>query len=528
MLQFAQLLLELNQSKKALVREAALWRYFERANEDDKIWALALLTKFRLAKVASMSDLKEWAMEVAEIPEWLFHQSLGHVDDLGETIANVLGIPANYEENSLLHWISFIKELKEQEAGEKQISILDAWNRMKPTERFLFNKLISGTWRINLPLQLIAKALARHTDKSEQELIYILNGDWHPDQISFSELLNSSNAKEDTSKSLPFLDPKALDHEVDSLGSPKQWMALRMWDGIRAQLLVREGELLIWSLAGDLLSPKLPEFQDLIQSLPNGTAIDGHLMAFEDGLPQHIQQLEKRLARKRITPKLIKEIPIVFVAHDLLELEAKDIRELPFSRRFNHLTQLIESLQATPLLLSDQIPFKSWGNLEDPLQASRKFHAKGILLKKIDSLYQSGANNPPWLLWKSPPLHIKAVLIYKSRETGQSNQDLYTFAVWKAEELIPITKANGDLSKEEVKEIELFVRANTIERFGPVRSVKAELVFEIEFDEIIAYSRSKSGFKLINPRIRNWLKETAPKSANSISELAKLLANYEA
>jgi DNA ligase-1 len=520
---FTKLFTDLDQTTKTLGKIKALIEYFEKASDQDKLWAIALLSHRRPKRTVNASYLAQWANELSGLPDWLFYESHHVVGDLAETIT--LMLPAQYEESnfSLTYWIDFIKALEPMEVLQKKEKILWAWSQLSEMERFVFNKLITGGFRIGVSQQLMVKALAKHADVKENIIAHRLMGNWSPDIDTFKDLL-FADENTDFSRPYPFYLAYALEDEASSLGDPAEWIAERKWDGIRGQIIVRNGELFVWSRGEELVTDKYPEYEVMLSLLPEGTVIDGEILPFKDDLPLTFNHLQTRIGRKTISPKILKDVPVSFVSYDVLEWQGQDIRTWRFEDRRKLLEEICNNV-STVLRLSPRVDFYTWESLAAERDRSREFLSEGIMLKRKDSIYRNGRRRGDWWKWKIDPLTVDAVLIYAMRGNGRRANLYtdYTFAVWDGEQLVPFAKAYSGLTDEEIRQVDRWVKLNTVERFGPVRSVKPELVFEIAFEGINKSPRHKSGIALRFPRMARWRKDKVAKEANTLSDLNALL-----
>lgn len=526
MKQFAELIQELENTSKTNTKIEFLKHYFEDAPESDRVWTIALFTHRRPKRQVNTRMLTEWAMQVAVLDAWLFQESYDVVGDLAETIALVLPRQVkNYPNRSLTDWIRFLMELAGKTDEEKEALVKQAWNELPEGQRFVFNKLITGGFRVGVSQNLIVKALADLYDLEASEVAYALSGKWDPSTITFSELL-FQQGEQSNSKPYPFYLAYPIDGEIGDLGDAEEWSAEWKWDGIRSQLIVRDGTLFLWSRGEELITEKFPELHPLVELLPNGTVIDGELLPFKEGAPLSFHLLQTRIGRKNVTKKHLKEAPASILAYDLLEYEGKDIRKLPFEERRQKLSRLIEQSLSDPLLkYSASLEWSTWDELTDLRERSREHHAEGFMIKRKESAYQSGRKRGDWWKWKVDPYTVDAVMIYAQKGHGK-RADLYsdyTFAVWKGEELVPFAKAYSGLTDKEMYEVTQFVRKHTLEKFGPVRTVTPTLVFEIHFEGINRSPRHKSGVAVRFPRIHRWRRDKVAKEANTLEDLMTLL-----
>jgi DNA ligase-1 len=520
---FCQLFTELDQTTKTLGKIKALIAYFEKASDEDKLWAIALLSHRRPKRTVNATYLAQWATEVSQLPAWLFEESYHVVGDLAETITLVL--PSQYEPSdySLTYWMDFIRQLENKEVGEKKELIVWAWSRLSESERFVFNKLITGGFRIGVSQKLMVKALAKFADVRESTIAHRLMGNWSPDQNNFQELVYTTD-EADISRPYPFYLAYALDTPVEELGDPSEWLAEHKWDGIRGQVIVRGRQLFVWSRGEELVTDKYPEFEVMLRALPDGTVLDGEIMPFKDERPLSFNHLQTRIGRKKLSQRLLNEVPVVFIAYDVLEYNGDDIRDWPMVERRRKLEELC-STDGKVLRLSPKVNFASWDELAEERQRSREYLSEGIMLKRFNSIYRDGRRRGDWWKWKIDPYTVDAVLIYAMRGHGRRANLYtdYTFAVWDDGQLVPFTKAYSGLTDEEIREVDRWVKQNTIERFGPVRSVKPQLVFEIHFEGIQRSTRHKSGIALRFPRMARWRKDKNIEEANTINDLKALL-----
>ncbi len=523
---FSELFTKLDQTTKTNDKVAALATYFDRADNRDKMWTMALLSHRRPKRTVNTTLLRTWAASVSKTPLWLFEESYHVVGDLAETIALILPPPTRETDQSLSYWVNYIKDLGDVEEEEKRRKIIDAWSGLNSVERFVFNKLITGGWRIGVSQKLMVRALAKHTEMEENVLAHRLMGNWTPETTSFEDLLFSDNPLDDLSKPYPFYLAHPLEEDPATLGATEDWMAERKWDGIRGQLIVRKGKIFVWSRGEELVTAKFPEFEPLANILPGGTVIDGEILPFKKGKPLSFQQLQTRVGRKNLSKKILEKAPVIMMAYDLLEWQGKDLRDHPMAGRRKVLENLFRDYNPLGLLkLSPIVPFTTWPELEEVRVNARQHHSEGLMLKRKSSIYKAGRKRGDWWKWKVDPFNVDAVMIYAQRGHGR-RANLYTdftFAVWDDDQLVPFTKAYSGLTDKEFREINAWIRKNTLERFGPVRSVKPALVFEIAFEGINESNRHKSGVALRFPRIKRWRRDKPIQEANTLTDLKALL-----
>jgi len=526
---FAQLFKKIDQTTKTTAKINALVEYFATAESADKVWAIALFSHRRPKRTVSTTLLRQWSAEVGGLPLWLFEESYHIVGDLAETIALITPMPTGTSDKFLTDWIALIMSLKDQEEAYKKSAILDAWSVLDQDERFLFNKLITGGFRVGVSQKTIIKALAKYSEIEENKITHRLMGNWNPSTITFQELVIDANPNEDASKPYPFYLAYALDVDFDQLGNPNEWSAERKWDGIRGQLILRGGEYYLWSRGEDLVSEKFPELEVLKSKVDSDVVIDGEILPFRDGRPLSFNILQTRIGRKNVTKKHLQDAPVIIMAYDLLEHDGQDIRDRPLEERRSLLQSVVSSAASDRLVMSENVAFETWEQLTAERANSRAHLAEGIMLKHKKSPYKAGRKRGDWWKWKVDPLTVDAVMLYAQRGHGR-RANLYTdftFAAWDGEKLVPFAKAYSGLTDKEFKEVTQWVKKNTKERFGPVCSVRPELVFEIAFEGIAKSTRHKSGIALRFPRIKRWRRDKPKEEANTLADLQAILAAYE-
>ena len=305
--------------------------------------------------------MRVWASELAQVPLWLFEESYHVVGDLAETIALVLPPPSQQHTKTLTEWIDIIKSLDKQEEDYKKKVVLEAWSGLDYNERFVFNKLITGGFRIGVSQKLIMRAVAQYEEQEESAMAHRLMGNWTPDTISYEELIRSENPLDDISRPYPFYLAYAVESETSQLGDVSEWQLERKWDGIRGQVIVRDNEIFVWSRGEELVTDKFPEYHPLAELLPNGTVLDGEILPFEDGMPLSFNILQTRIGRKNLTKKILQSAPIVLMCYDLLEYNGEDIRSQPLVDRRKLLEQLLEAHPTNGIcLLSERVDVNDW------------------------------------------------------------------------------------------------------------------------------------------------------------------------
>ncbi len=528
MKRFAALFRAVDQTTRTTKKVAAMAEYFRDAPDADKLWTVALFSGRRPRRAITTSVLREWAAERAGIPLWLFEESYPIVGDLAETISLVLPPPEHETDLPLSHWIDVIRELSEKDEAARKEGILAAWDSLGVTERLLFTKLLTGGFRVGVSQKLMTRALAQATDIDEPELTHRLMGSWTPQTVTWQSLIHAPDPSASLSRPYPFYLAYQLD-QPETLGDPADWMAERKWDGIRGQLILRGGDHHLWSRGEELMTDRFPELGRLKDFLPMGTVIDGEVLAWGDDQPLSFNALQKRIGRKTVPKKLLAEAPALLMGYDLLEHEGEDIRALPFAERRALLDVLGRDLPPeAPFRLSPLLTVESLDQLAEERARSRELMAEGLMLKRRDSPYLSGRKKGDWWKWKVDPLTVDAVMIYAQSGSGRRANLFtdFTFAVRDGNALVPFTKAYSGLTDAEFRKITAWVRKNTLERFGPVRHVKPEHVFEIGFEGIQPSPRHKSGISLRFPRMLRWRHDKPLDEINTLEDLQEMLATY--
>ena len=524
---FADMFRQVDQTTKTSEKVSALVEFFTLAPEEDKVWAIALFTGRRPRRTVKTSLLREWAAVEAGIPDWLFEESYHVVGDLAETIALLLPPPKLSSANqSLAQWIHYIYALKGATQEYVQGQIIKAWQSLPIDQRLIFNKLITGGWRIGVSQKLLTKALSIYLSTDENTIAHRLMGDWSPFEISFDRLLIQDHEGDYLSKPYPFYLAYALDVGFDHLDGPESWIAERKWDGIRGQLIKRNGKIYLWSRGEELITDKFPEFKVIQNSPEDHFVLDGEIMPFKNG-PLSFNQLQTRIGRKNISKRVLTDTPVKLIAYDLLEYNGEDVRHLPLRVRRAMLEQLYHSSLAKTevILLSEILAFDDWETLAAIRDTSREHISEGVMLKHKDSSYQVGRKRGHWWKWKVDPMTIDAVMIYAQSGHGRRANLFsdYTFAVWDGDLLVPFAKAYSGLTDKEFQEVTNWCRRHIVQKFGPVLSVEPVLVFELAFEGISTSSRHKSGIAVRFPRILRWRKDKPAREANTLDDLKALL-----
>jgi DNA ligase-1 len=519
---FADLYTALDETTKTLEKVEALSRYFSHASPADAAWAVYFLIGRKPRQVVPSQFLRTWAAEEAAIPAWLFDESYDAVGDVAETIALLLPSPDRSSDLPLHQWVERLLRLRNAGEDAQRAGIVGAWREMDHPQRFVWNKLISGAFRVGVSQQLVIRALARASGVDAAVIAHRLMGDWEPTPAFFDQLRVTVSVDADASRPYPFCLAHPLEDAPEALGDLAEWQAEWKWDGIRAQLIRRAGRTYLWTRGEELVTERYPEIATVGDILPEGTVLDGELLPWKEGAPLPFAQLLRRIGRKAVTRAILNEVPVSLVAFDVLEHEAVDIRQRPLAERRAVLEGLVaEANRPGRLIASPVLRLSLWDELARQQARSREEQAEGLMLKRLSSPYRVGRVRGDWWKWKVNPFTIDAVLTAAQPGSGKraSLYTDYTFSVWHEGRLIPIAKAYSGLTDEEIRRVDAWVRRNVVEKYGPVRTVKAELVFELAFEGIQRSTRHKSGIAVRFPRINRWREDKRADEADSLETL---------
>jgi DNA ligase-1 len=505
----------------------ALVAYFHQTPPEDAAWGLFFLTGRRLKRLVSSKSLRQWVCELTGTPDWLFEEAYAEVGDLAEIIALLLdqdGPPSEPEELPLSRWLEErLLPLAGLSAAEQRERVLASWHVLPRRELFLFNKMLTGELRVGVSDTLVVRALAQRAGLPPAVVSHRLMGTWAPSGAFFEQLLSPDVSDGDSSRPYPFYLASPLEQPPSQLGERADWLVEWKWDGIRGQLIRRQGGVYLWSRGEELITERFPEIAEAAASLPDGTVLDGEVLAYEDGQPLPFSRLQRRIGRQKLTAKVLTEAPAAFMVYDLLELEGQDLRGQPLRERRSRLEALLKDRPMFPVSPAVQAP--TWEGLAEARGESRARSVEGFMLKRLDSVYQHGRKRGDWWKWKIDPFTVDAILLYAHPGHGRraALYTDYTFAVWNGSELLPIAKAYSGLTDEEIAKLDRWIRAHTREKFGPVRSVEPVQVFELHFEGIAASPRHKSGIALRFPRIARWRLDKTARDADSLERLKELL-----
>ena len=526
MRRFSALYEAIDQTTSTNAKVAALTTYFRDAPPADAAWAIYFLTGRRLKRVVPSAGLRQWAQEVTRLPEWLLYECYSAAGDFAELVALALDAVPPGPTEADLPLAAWVEErlllLQKANPAAQREQVTRWWLGLPRVERFLLNKLLTGEFRVGVAQTLVIRALAQTANLEPTRVAARLMGDWTASADWFTSILAAHEGDADPSQPYPFFLASPLEGTPDALGDRQEWLVEWKWDGIRAQLVRRNGETWLWSRGEELITHRFPEITAAATHLPDGTVLDGEVLAFAEGRPMPFSALQQRIGRQKQVAQVMRAVPVVFVVYDLLERNGIDIRETALVERREALRQLVTG---GVLRISEEVE-PSWDELAALRLESRERGVEGFILKRRDSPYGVGRRKGAWWKWKIDPLTVDAVLIYAQPGNGRRASLLtdYTFGVWDEGQLVPVAKAYSGLSNAEIEEMDKWIRRHTLERHGPVRAVEPVQVFELGFEAIAASSRHKSGIAVRFPRMLRWRKDKPAAEADSLEALRKLMS----
>ena len=561
MIEFARLYAALDGTNATSAKVDAMVRYFRQAPPADAAWAVFFLTGRRLTRLLPHRAIGRWAMAATGLEEWLLGECYAVVGDGAETAALVLDvIPTQLATPlSLATWVDArIQPLRHAVPERQQQDVLGWIRELGRWERFTLFKLLSGEFRTGVSQTLVVRAVATAAALRVDVVAARLTGDWTPTEGWYQSVVAHDVTDVDRSRPYPFFLASPLEEAVSNaeglahtLGARGEWQVEWKWDGIRAQLIVRDGDVFLWSRGEDAIAERFPEVAAAARGLPDGTVLDGEILAFRGGSPLPFSALQQRIGRRLQVQRAARHVPVVFMAYDLLEHQGADFRERPLSERRVWLEDVLTRLPA-PAPASQahdgRLPFEtgeapaagsvsdapiqasplldgSWAELAALRESSRSRGVEGLMLKRLSSAYGVGRKRGDWWKWKIAPFTIDAVLIYAQPGSGKRASLLtdYTFGVWDGREIVPVAKAYSGLTNEEIAQMDRWIRRHTVERFGPVRHVEPVHVFELGFEAIARSSRHRSGVAVRFPRMLRWRHDKPAAEADTLETLKAMI-----
>ncbi|MGQ0649565.1 MAG: ATP-dependent DNA ligase [Gemmatimonadaceae bacterium] len=506
-----------------------LERYLRGAARPDLAWAVFFLTGRRLRRPISGSRLRDWASAHTGLPTWLIEESYHSVGDLAETLAILCArgrsVATGAPLPSLAEFIERdIVPLSGLPDEEQRRVILRWWETLDEPACFIAHKLMTGEFRVGVSATMVAQALARATEKPAAAIAHRLMGEWEPTPAFAARLMGTDDGSVERSRPYPFALATQLDAAPATLGERGDWLAEWKWDGIRAQLIVRGGEVFLWSRGEELVTERFPEIASAAHALPDGTVLDGEIVIMRGDRVQPFSVMQTRIGRKHLTPRLLLGSPAVFLTFDVLEHDGRDVRDRTLVERretLEHLVRPDATIRSSPVLIEG-----SWGELTALREGSRARGVEGVMLKRLSSPYRGGRPRGDWWKWKVDPYTMDAVLVYA--EPGHGKRAAlytdYTFAVWDGDVLVPVAKAYSGLDNDEISRLDSWIRSHTVDRFGPVRAVEPVHLFELGFEAIQRSTRHKAGIAVRFPRILRWRVDKPVREGNTLGDLHALIA----
>ncbi|UOK37446.1 ATP-dependent DNA ligase [Pseudomonas palleroniana] len=541
---FAELYANLDATTSSNAKLAALQAYFVQASPADAAWAVYFLSGGRPRQLVPTRLLRDMATQASGIEPWLFEESYQSVGDLAETVSLLLPESAYTSEDGLATWLEDkllpLRGLPPEELTERLPAL---WAQLDQPSLMVCIKLITGSFRVGVSKLLVTRALAAmaglDSKRVAQRLVGYTDLSNRPTAEGYLKLIAAESSDEHAQRGgqpYPFFLAHGLTQPLEQfdalLGSPSEWQVEWKWDGIRAQLVKREGRLWIWSRGEELVTERFPELHSLAGSLPDGTVIDGEIVVWKDTV-QPFALLQQRIGRKTLSKKVLEDAPVAVLAYDLLEYQGHDWRNHIQAERRSQLEQVIAQCNSPVLLPSPLLTATRWEQLAEQREDSRRLGVEGMMLKARDGLYGVGRTKDMgvWWKWKVDPFSVDAVLIYAQRGHGRraSLYSDYTFAVWDGppgteRTLVPFAKAYSGLTDEEMRKVDAIVRKTTVEKFGPVSSVTPSMVFELGFEGIALSKRHKSGIAVRFPRMLRWRQDKSVDEADTLVILQDLLS----
>ena len=535
MQRFAALFESLDTTNSTNAKIDAMVEYFKRAPPADCAWAVYVLMGRRVKRSVGQSLLHTWLIEESGLPAWLVDETYGSIGDLAETIALLVAVEEPVKTPStdlaLNQWFTQrILPLADLDADTKRLWVTGWWRQLGYRECFLVTKLLTGALRVGVSRSLVTRALARVFDQPRPQIERALIGEWPP-SAAFWELLIHNEASSHVSHPYPFFLASPLEGPAEALGAREDWLAEWKWDGIRGQIVRRRGECTLWSRGEEIITGRFPEIVAAAETLPDGTVVDGEVVAWQGDRVLPFSHLQQRIGRLKLSAKILQDIPARFIAYDLLEYRGEDFRAKAQRERRAELgavvVQSTQHVMGQPVIqLSAEIPAASWQGLAAERARARALGVEGIMLKNWQSNYGVGRQRGAWWKWKIDPFTFDGVLLYAAPGNGRRSNLYtdYTFGVWNGDALVPVAKAYSGLNADEIRELDRWIRAHTREKFGIVRSVDTQHVFELAYEGIAKSTRHKSGIALRFPRIIRWRKDKIAAEADQLCDLQRVLS----
>lgn len=531
MKRFVQLFAELDGSTATSRKVAAMARYFREAPPEDAAWGLFFLMGRRQKRVLSIRALAGELLTKTALPSFLIDECYAAVGDLGEVLALLLvGDGAASDERPLHEIAEAVRNLGALELPEQVQGALALLDGLDSTGRLVLIKMLTGELRVGASELLALKGLSEASGIDRPELQARVLGEWEPTAERFSSFIAEGKTERSGIQPYPFFLATPVDPVTGPsvLGPASEFFAEWKWDGIRCQLVKRDGAIALWSRGEELITDRFPELVDAAATLPDGVVLDGEAIPLDEhGKPYPFALLQKRIGRKKLGAKILAEVPMYFVAYDLLE-EGDDLRATPFVERRRRLEALLIDRHER-FVLSRRVEGASWEDLAERRAEARERGVEGLMLKRVSGVYGTTRSKGDLFKWKIEPYELDAVMIYAHPGHGRRSNRYtdYTFGVFKDGALVPIARAYSGLTDAEIETLDRWIRSHTLERFGPTRVVEAIQVFTLHFEGIARSSRHKTGLALRFPRIARWRDDKPAAEAGTYEDLERLLRSIE-
>ena len=538
---FSKLFEDLDSNNSNNKKVNSLTKYFKLNNNLNNILTIYLLMGKKNKRFISGKSLREYYANIYKIPKWLIDECYSKVGDSAEVIALLLqdkilekNIKDDISLNELINEI--LPKLKKLDENKKKLYIKSLWEKISKDNQLISNKILTGTFRIGVSKGLVVKAISNMTGVDESIILHRLMGELEPIEETYMFLINQKlEQKELDYKPYPFQLANTFDERIKETISVDKYQFESKWDGIRSQIIKRSNNISIWTRGEELVNKTFPELIKIISHFKNDFVLDGEILIWDENKnrPKNFSLLQKRIGRKSPSLKIQKDLPVVFMAYDILEINGKDIRSKILSERRNILEKSFSNLISEDKSIIGKIKItklhqiSNWIDLEEVKNSARKSNTEGLVIKDKQSEYVPGRKKGNWWKYKIDPMQLDGILIYARPGSGK-RADLYTdysFGIWEDNKLVTFANAYSGLNNEEIRELDKWIRRNTLEKFGPVRSVKPELVFEISFDNIQISKRHKSGIALRFPRITKWRRDKNIMEADNLENALKMISN---
>ncbi len=539
---FSKLFEELDANKSINKKVYSLIKYLKSNSNLNNIWTIYLLIGKNNKRFISGKSLRKYYADIYNMPIWLIETCYAKVGDSAEVISLLLQdklLEKDIKEDIPLDELirKILPNLSKLDENQKKTYIKLLWENTTRENQLIFNKILTGTFRIGVSKGIVSKAISNMVGIDESIILHRLMGDFEPNEDTYIFLINQKlEQKELSYKPYPFQLANTFDEEIKKTNSINKYQFESKWDGIRSQIIKRSENISIWTRGEELVNKTFPELIKIISSLDIDFVLDGEILIWDEikNRPKNFSFLQRRLGRKLPSIKLQKELPVVFMAYDVLEINGNDIRNKSLCERRVILEEKIlpaisknQTFNSKKIKITKLLQIDTWEEVEKAKNSARNINTEGLVIKYKNSKYLPGRKKGNWWKYKIDPMQLDGVLIYARPGSGK-RADLYTdysFAIWENNKLVKFANAYSGLNNEEIRELDKWIRKNTLERYGPIRSVRPELVFEISFDNIQISKRHKSGIALRFPRITKWRKDKNIKEADNLENAMKMIRN---